>query len=150
MNPITPNGTVAPIVDVLRELHTELQSAAERPLDPELRRELTKAAAAAKHNLTALETAHQTAKDELAAKRQKSDAAAAANRQKIAAQQQQLKPADQPPPPPRPAIDPTLAARLGAELLARQEVAPSEDHHPEGGDVLDNWEWKQSSVIADS
>ncbi|TWT75587.1 hypothetical protein Pla123a_30970 [Posidoniimonas polymericola] len=144
MNPVIPDGTVAPIVDALRQLHAELQLAVERPLDPELRRELKKVAAASHHSLATLETAHQTAQAELAAKQQKADAAAAANRQKIAAQQQKLAPTAEAPPAARPAIDPTLAARLAAELLGRQAVEPADANDGlQTGDVLDGWDWKK-------
>lgn len=133
-----------PLIDAvaatLAELGDELTAAQHGPIDPAMRAEFARLAAAAKATLGRAHQSHAAAAESIAAKRERVQAMAAANQAAIKAKQNP--PPAEPPEPqsPTPPIDPALGRRLAAELLARQ-AARQPIARPIAGSVLDDWDW---------
>lgn len=126
----------------LSELARELAAAQQGPIDPVMRSELARIAAATETAHGRVGESHQAATESITAKRKLVKDLAAANKAAIRAKrapaQKVNAPSDKPAVAP---IDPALGRRLAAELLARQASRHGQASGTRHGSVLDDWEW---------
>lgn len=141
-------AATAKVLETLAELQTDLSAAREGPMNPKLRSELARMAAATEKSLTQIGASQQAAMATFAAKQEKAAQLAALNQQLVAqkkaalaASQTKAKQAQ-----PLPAIDPTLGQRLGEELLGRQQRDGSSDANASSLGLLDDWDLEEHAL----
>lgn len=132
--------TIETAVSTLESLRVQLGAAQRGAMEPLLRAELSRLAYATERCVGTLAAGNAEAQQQLQAKQQRVAALAAANKEAIAAQRSKpdeaLQPIDESTT--VEGVDPTLRARLTAELLARQTPAEAPQKRSPGG-VIDDW-----------